>query len=190
VILVRHGQSEFNVVYGATREDPGIVDPHLTELGRAQIAAAADALADELVCRIVASPYTRALETAEIIARRLDLPITVEPLIGERAVFACDLGTSPAELARRWPRLAFGHLTDPWWPAHEEPEDSLHRRCGAFRRAIAACDDWREVVVVTHWGFIRALTGLGVDNGAALRVDPTRPDAAPVVLHPREAGTA
>ena len=34
MILVRHGQSEFNVIFGATRKDPGIVDPKLTEEGR------------------------------------------------------------------------------------------------------------------------------------------------------------
>jgi broad specificity phosphatase PhoE len=138
MILVRHGQSEFNVVYGATRKDPGIRDPRLTELGRAQAAAAAETLAGHVVARVIASPYMRALETAEIIAGRLDLPISVEPLVGERAAFTCDIGSSVAELAQRWPHLAFDHLADPWWPAHEEPETALHRRCAAFRRAIAS----------------------------------------------------
>ena len=41
MILMRHGQSHFNVVYGATRRDPGIRDPGLTEKGQAQVAAAA-----------------------------------------------------------------------------------------------------------------------------------------------------
>jgi len=30
VILIRHGQSHFNVVYSETGVDPGIVDPGLT----------------------------------------------------------------------------------------------------------------------------------------------------------------
>ena len=33
MILVRHGESHFNVHFNVTREDPGIVDPGLTELG-------------------------------------------------------------------------------------------------------------------------------------------------------------
>ena len=35
--VVRHGQSEFNVIFGATRQDPGIEDPTVTNLGAAQI---------------------------------------------------------------------------------------------------------------------------------------------------------
>ena len=33
-----------------------------------------------------------------------------------------------------------------------------------------------EVAVITHWGFIRAVTGLKVPNGTVLRVDPAQPD--------------
>jgi hypothetical protein len=41
------------------------------------------------------------------------------------------------------------------------------------------------IAVVTHWGFIRALTGLKVPNGTVLPIDPTRPDSeAEVVLIP------
>jgi hypothetical protein len=39
-----------------------------------------------------------------------------------------------------------------------------------------ASEPWSEIAVVTHWGFIRALTGLKVPNGAVLRIDPTRRD--------------
>ena len=40
VILIRHGQTEFNRVVSVTRRDSGIRDPHLTDLGRRQAAAA------------------------------------------------------------------------------------------------------------------------------------------------------
>lgn len=183
MILVRHGQSEFNVVFNTTRQDPGIPDAKLTATGKEQAREAAEVLAGERLSRIVASPYTRTLETAEIIADRLGLPITVEPLVGERAAFSCDIGSSVAELASRWPRLAFDHLADPWWPAHEEEEASLDRRCAAFRTAIAGLADWPEVLVVTHWGVIRSLTGLTVPNCAVIRCDPTRPETPAVPLH-------
>ena len=42
--------------------------------------------------------------------------------------------------------------------------------------ADIAGEDWSEIALVTHWGFIRALTGLKVPNGAVLRIDPTRLD--------------
>ena len=185
MLLIRHGQSEFNVVYGATRQDPGIHDPCLTATGRAQARAAAEALADQGIARLIASPYTRALETAEIIAEILDLPIAVDARVGERAAFACDVGSPIPELRRRWPHLALDHLDDTWWPALEESEAALGRRCEIFRSAMATAEDWTAAGVVTHWGFIRCLTGLTVPNGAVLRVDPTRRDAAAIsVLMP------
>jgi broad specificity phosphatase PhoE len=182
MLLIRHGQSEFNVVYSVTRVDPGIRDPLLTETGRAQAREAASALAGEGLARLIASPYTRALETAEIIAEILDLPITVDARVGERAAFACDIGSPLAQLRARWPRLTLDHLEEVWWPEHEESETALDRRCEGFRSAMALAPDWASAGVVTHWGFIRSLTGLTVPNGAVLRIDPTRRETPPIPL--------
>ena len=175
MILVRHGQSEFNVVFAKTRVDPGIRDPRLTEEGRRQAAAAAISLAEAPIRTIVASPYTRALETAEIIAATLKVGIQVDPLVGERAAFVCDFGTPSSELRGRWPAIALDHLNEQWWPDHEEPEHALLDRCARFRMAMAARADWSEIAVVTHWGFIRGLTGRRVGNCAIVAFDPTAP---------------
>ncbi len=182
MILVRHGQSEFNVVFSVTRRDPGIRDPRLTAEGRRQAEAAADALVGHGIRRLIASPYSRALETAEIVARRLDVPISVEPLVGERAAFACDIGTPRGDLKARWPHLALDHLEEEWWPALEESEDGLSTRCAAFRAHMTRQRDWARIAVVSHWGFIRGLTGLTVQNGAVLRIDPHRPEIEPEFL--------
>src|SRR5262249_48452496 len=182
MILVRHGQSEFNVVFSATRRDPGIRDPRLTAEGRRQAKAAADALAGHGIQRLIASPYSRALETAEIVAAQLDISIVVDPLVGERAAFACDVGTPRGGLKARWPHLELDHLEEEWWPALEESEDGLSARCAAFRAHMRSQPDWASVAVVSHWGFIRGLTGLTVQNGTVLRIDPHRPEAEPEIL--------
>jgi broad specificity phosphatase PhoE len=177
VILVRHGQSHFNVLFGATRIDPGIVDPTLTEAGRVQAAASAEALAARRdgppVRRLIASPYRRTLETAEIVASRLDVQITVEPLVRERAAYMCDIGSDPGELKQRWPHLAFDHLAMRWWGEGEESETALAVRCDRFRATMAQASDWAQVAVISHWGFIRALTGQPLQNGAWIAFDPT-----------------
>jgi len=43
---------------------------------------------------------------------------------------------------------------------------------------MAGAADWPQVAVVSHWGFIRALTGLRVPNGHLLRFDPHSGEAA------------
>lgn len=182
MILVRHGQSEFNVVFSVTRRDPGIRDPVLTAEGRRQAEAAADALMGLGIRRLIASPYSRALETAEIVAARLDVSISVNPLVGERAAFACDVGTPREGLKARWPHLELDHLEEEWWPTLEESEGDLGLRCAAFRTHMGRQADWARVAVVSHWGFIRNLTGLTVQNGAVLRIDPHRPEVEPEIL--------
>ncbi|MCC6467580.1 MAG: histidine phosphatase family protein [Alphaproteobacteria bacterium] len=172
MILLRHGQSEFNVVYSVTRQDPGIRDPRLTEEGRRQAADTGQALAGQGIRRILASPYTRALETATIIAGQLGLGVTVDPVVGERAAFACDVGTPRSHLAERWPAIALDHLDEQWWPSLEEHETALLKRCARFRQRALEDAARHELLVVTHWGFIRGLTGQQVKNATWLRYDP------------------
>ena len=180
MILLRHGQSAFNAAFTANRVDPGLPDPGLTELGRAQAQAAAEALKGARLARIIVSPYTRALETAAIVAAALDLPVVVNPLVRERCAFSCDIGTPASVLARRWPDLDFTHLEEIWWPALEESEAEIEARAALFRAEMAALPDWSDTLVVSHWGFILALTGERTTNGQWLRYDPTRPGPARV----------
>ncbi|MDD9906131.1 MAG: histidine phosphatase family protein [Rhodospirillaceae bacterium] len=173
MILIRHGQSEFNVVYGKTRIDPGIRDPKLTELGHRQARAAAETVRELGVHRIVSSPYTRALQTATIIAEALDLSVTVDPHIGERAAFTCDIGTPRSALQTAWPHLQLDHIEETWWPKMEESETALDLRGQAFRTRMHESGDWQGTAVVSHWGFIRTLTGHRVGNCTVLRFDPS-----------------
>ncbi|HVZ06384.1 histidine phosphatase family protein [Rhodopila sp.] len=175
MILLRHGQSEFNLHFGVTRRDPGIIDPRLTRLGHEQADAAAEALAAEGITRIIASPYTRALQTAHPIARLLGLPVVIEPLIRERYAYACDIGSPCSVLSREWPDHDFSHLDDVWWPDREESESSILGRAARFRESLAAREDWAETLVVSHWGFILSMTGRSVMNGQWLRCDPSQP---------------
>lgn len=180
VILLRHGQSEFNVHIAVTRKDPGIKDPCLTEHGHVQAARAAAALRHERIARIVVSPYSRALQTAEPIARMLDVPVVVHPVVRERYGYACDIGTPRSALRARWPEHDFSHIEEVWWPDDDEPADSVIARAAAFRTEMAARPDWSDTLVVSHWGFILAMTGRNAANGEWLRCDPT--EAAPAEI--------
>ncbi|MEQ9334087.1 histidine phosphatase family protein [Thalassobaculum sp.] len=181
--LLRHGQSEFNVHFAATRIDPGIEDPALTEIGRDQARAAAEALSTRGLTRIVASPYRRTLETASVLAERLGLPVEIDSLVRERCWFVCDVGTPASLLRTQWPTLDFDRLGERWWPAQGESEAQLAARCGVFASRLHRATDWGETVYVSHWGFIRGLTGLAVGNGTVVELRPG-PDAS--VVHAPE----
>jgi broad specificity phosphatase PhoE len=175
MILLRHGQSEFNLHFGATRRDPGIIDPHLTELGHTQAREAAQQLVGQGIERIIVSPYTRALQTAQPVAAVLRVPVTIDPIVRERFAFACDIGSPRDALERDWPAHDFSQVEHTWWPAEEEPETSIVDRAARFRTALARRHDWANTLVVSHWGFILSLTGQSVANGQWLRCDPTEP---------------
>ncbi len=175
MILLRHGQTLWNLHYGQARIDPGLPDPGLTEEGRRQAEAAAAALAGRGIALLFASPYRRTLETAAAVARRLDVPVFVEPLLRERAGFSCDIGTGAGMLAQAWPALDFSALDEQWWCELGETHDRLRARARAFRTAMAARPDRSRICAVTHWGVIRALTGKPVENGAVREHDPSGP---------------
>ena len=138
MILLRHGQSEFNLLFTQTRKDPGIIDPKLTPLGQTQAEEAAEALAHEGIRRIIVSPYTRALQTALPVARRLKLPLTVTPTVRERYAFTCDIGRPVAELRMDFPHVVLDHIDEIWWPPVEEPAEQVIDRAQLFRAEMAA----------------------------------------------------
>jgi glucosyl-3-phosphoglycerate phosphatase len=181
MILLRHGQSEFNLHFGATRRDPGIVDPRLTELGHSQAEEAARQLADQGIARIVVSPYTRTLQTARPIAALLGVPLRVDPTVRERYAFACDIGSPRGALERDWPGHDFSAIEEVWWPQAEETEASILERATRFRTELATCEDWASTLVVSHWGFILSLTGQSVANGQWIRCDPAAPPPERIV---------
>ena len=181
MILLRHGQSEFNLAFTRTRRDPGIVDPKLTPLGHEQAQHAAEALAGAGITRIIVSPYTRALQTAAPIARRLQVPVIVNPIVRERYAFTCDVGSPRTELVLAWPQHDFATLDEVWWPPMEEAAASVIGRARLFRAEMAALPDWSDALVVSHWGFILCMTGVSATNGQWLRCDPTAPAPDPIV---------
>jgi broad specificity phosphatase PhoE len=173
MFLLRHGQSYFNLHFSATRVDPGIEDPDLTPLGHEQAAGAAAQLAETVLTRIIVSPYVRALQTAEPIrVVHRAAPVVVMQEVRERAAFVCDVGSPPDLLASRFPHHDFAHLPEQWWPEGIESEQETIRRAEAFRMLMAEREDSATTLLVSHWAFILALTGVSITNGEILEYDP------------------
>jgi len=146
--FVRHGESEAN----AARLFAGRSDSPLTARGRQQAEAVADTLAGTKFDRIVATPLHRSLDTAQVIARRLGLPVEIEPDLIE-----IDVGD---KTGAAWDEIAA--LPD-WrddgfvaWPNGETLEAVLARGLRALRR-LARESPGGTVLVVGHGGVTRIL---------------------------------
>ena len=145
ILLVRHGQSEWN----ADGRWQGQADPPLSELGAEQAVAAARALG--MVDAIYASDLVRAHHTAELVAGQLGADVAVEPRLRERSAGEWE-GRTRAEIDEGWP----GYLETGRRPAGYEPDDSVLERVLAALAAIAAMHDG-DVLVITHGGVVRVV---------------------------------
>jgi broad specificity phosphatase PhoE len=184
MILLRHGQSVFNQIFSETRRDPGTEDPELTIFGREQAAQAAGTLAGQKITSIIISPYTRALQTAEPVLAIHSVPVTIMQEVRERFAFACDIGRHPSHLAAAFPQHSFGHLPERWWPEVTETADATIARAATFRTIMQARGDEETTLVVSHWAFILALTGISVMNGEVLHYDPHKEAPTEIIWRP------
>jgi broad specificity phosphatase PhoE len=184
MFLLRHGQSYFNLHFSETRVDPEITDPELTPLGHEQAKAAAAGLGEVRLTQIIVSPYMRALQTAEAFQATHDVPVQVMQEVRERAAFVCDIGSPPDLLAARFPHHDFSHLSHSWWPEGIESIAEITVRAAAFREMMMAREDGATTLLVSHWAFILALTGVSLGNGQILEYDPHGPAPSEIVWRP------
>jgi probable phosphoglycerate mutase len=153
LILVRHGETDWN----RDGRWQGQADAPLNERGREQARALADELAGEPVDAVYASDLSRARETAEIIAARLDRePVEVDRRLREVHVGGWS-GLTMAEIEDRFPadfeRWRAGD------PAHAfsggETYAAMGERVVDGLAEIASRHPDGHVVVVLHGGSIR-----------------------------------
>ncbi|MGA1837143.1 histidine phosphatase family protein [Herbiconiux sp. 11R-BC] len=144
--FVRHGQTDWNF----QKRIQGATDIPLNDTGREQAAEAGRMLAAREWDGIVASPLSRARETAEIIAALvgLDAPELV-PQLAERSYGEAE-GLNAAELAERFP----DPLADV--PGREKRSHVVRRVLPALE-ALAAEHPGESLIVVSHGGVIGSL---------------------------------
>lgn len=172
VDLIRHGQSTFNAHYEATGQDPLHFDARLTELGEQQVMAARDRYRDRDYDIVLASPLTRAIQTAHGIFGDRGIPFEICVLHREWQISSCDIGRETSALRTDFPHLDFSALSDRWWrhdlPAcdlgfPQETEAHLQERVRAFAAFIATRPEER-IAVVGHGDFFRRLIGRHLAN--------------------------
>lgn len=151
LVLVRHAEP-----FVPTPNGPDDFHRGLTELGRTQAEALVELLARDEPAAIVSSPYLRAVQTVEPLARKLGLPITTLPELRE---WDSGLSARPdfaEHYARSWADPDFAR------PGGESLAQ-LTERAVTTLTALAARYPGATVIVGSHGTFIcRTLVGFGV----------------------------
>lgn len=146
VLVVRHGQSEWN----AAGRWQGRADVALDEVGRRQAAEAALALGT--FDGVWASNLERAHMTAAIIAEIIGIgPVEIDPRLAETDVGPWE-GLTQHEVEAGWP----GYLAERRRPEGFEAYDDAADRMLLALQHIADRHRGGEVLVVSHGGVIRA----------------------------------
>ena len=171
VNMVRHGEvyNPRGVLYGRL---PGF---HLSEAGRAQAQAVADALAEREIVAVISSPLQRAQETAAPIAAQHNLTVDTDPDLIESANFFEGRRIGPGDGAWRDPRF-WWQLRNPFTPSWGEPYAEIAARMTTAVDKARARGTGQEVVCVSHQLPIWTL-GLHL-SGRRLWHDPRRRECA------------
>jgi len=148
VLLVRHGQSEWNAV----GKWQGQADPPLTALGRSQAEAAAARL--NIFDAIWSSDLERARDSASIIGDQLDVDDRrIDPRLRERDAGEWS-GLTRAEIGEQYP----GFLDDGRRPEGWEDDESLRERAlAAIVDIVSELGPGGRALALTHGGLIYCL---------------------------------
>lgn len=147
LILIRHGETDWNV----EGRYQGQADPPLNARGLAQARELAEALRGVTLDVLYSSPLRRALQTAQILATGLGLPLHVEPRLME--IHQGDWqGRLRAEISARYPDLFRRWETEPWevTPPGGEHLTHVQGRVDAALDDILARHEGQHVGLVIH----------------------------------------
>ncbi|APE09788.1 histidine phosphatase family protein [Rhodococcus sp. 2G] len=162
LVLLRHGQTEYN----ATRRMQGQLDTDLSELGRQQALAVAEAIARFDPLAVVSSDLRRAYDTATALGDRIGLPVSIDTRLRETHLGEWQ-GLTHTEVDAVAPGARSAWRADATWapPGGENRIDVARRSMAVVGELLDKYEDWsdRPIVLVAHGGLIAALTAALLD---------------------------
>ncbi len=147
IYLIRHADT----VHGRDDVFRGRTDVPLSELGKAQAAACARAIAGKRLKAVYSGPLSRARDTAAAIAAPHGLTPVIEPAFDDIHIGDWE-GFSLSEVADKWPRQWQEWRTAPHtfvFPGGERLDDARERAWAALRAAATATAG-DAIAIVTH----------------------------------------
>eukprot|EP00730_Choanoeca_flexa_P012037 TRINITY_DN3071_c0_g1_i1.p1 TRINITY_DN3071_c0_g1~~TRINITY_DN3071_c0_g1_i1.p1 ORF type:complete len:269 (+),score=44.57 TRINITY_DN3071_c0_g1_i1:1-807(+) len=193
ITFVRHGQGDHNLAAivaghgcscdGATKAidcpylDPDLKDPPLTDLGCQQALANREKAAKLRLQTVFVSPLRRALKTAVLGFANHDGVDTnfhvIESAREQYGLHWCDCRQTKTILSQEYPEALFpAELSedDELWTEQRESKASLIDRATETLLTLAR-HDARELALVTHSSFLKAMFAVVLDFGACEKAE-------------------
>lgn len=159
LILVRHGETEWNVQH----RYQGQTDIPLSSVGIRQAELAAERLSGEKIDTLYASDLKRAWQTANFIAEKVDLPVCAERRLREMS-FGVLEGLTWDEAEEKYPEMLKTWLEDYNQPPNGgERLDTFSERVLSLRDDLLKKHDDQTVLLVSHGGILTELFRISLD---------------------------
>jgi isoleucyl-tRNA synthetase len=145
--VMRHGEARGNAE--GFLNSTNTIENHLTDAGKAQVRATAKELQGKGITTIVASPITRAQETARSMCEELGLDPS--QIMTDTRLSEVHLGDKDGVALPEWEAL-FGMLSDKFNKAMigGETYTEVHKRVGEFLFDIESRYTGKNILIVTH----------------------------------------
>lgn len=162
-ILLRHGQTEMS----AAKQYSGLTNPGLTELGKKQTLAAAQALVGTTIDAVVCSPLQRCQDMAAAVAHGRDIDVVTEENLRE-VDFGEWEGKTAAEARQSDPEIHEQWLHDAAAPCPGgESLQAVNRRVRAARKELQWRYSGKTVLIVSHVNPIKSFLCQALNAGPA-----------------------
>lgn len=138
--LIRHGQKE--KIFG---------DPSLTEIGRKQAEITGQFLKNKNIKSIYSSYFKRTLQTAEIIAKELNLKVQIDETLKERMNWGDKKEETFAQFLKEWRKT---DIDRNYQPIQGDSSYNSGKRMEVFIQGVIISSANADIVVVTHGGII------------------------------------
>ena len=156
--LLRHGQTDWNIDLRLQ----GSSDIPLNETGINQATVAGSKLSRADWDVIIASPLSRARDTAQIVAQQLAMPVVIVPELVERS-----FGVAEGVIHAEWRKM---YESNEHIEGRESIED-LRARCELLLQLIATEYDGLRVLAISHGALIRKVLRIVSENQVPLDGD-------------------
>lgn len=155
--FIRHGKTDYSQQNTKIYQGFGVNLAHLSELGVSQVKKAAKDRRLKEADIIISSPYTRALQTAAILSKKLDISIIVETdlhewLSNKHYVYESDDDSTKAYAEYKNNQGNYPDGEERLWESAKDIRKRVLKVLNKYR-------DYKRVIVVGHGTMIEAVTG-------------------------------